>query len=99
MALQIRAYRGSSDLRGMAEAINRRMDAEGGEDHATVESLAQQYAHLHNCDPARDIRVAEEDAVVVGYARTVWELRDEGELHFWVFAGSEPERPVVLAQL
>lgn len=99
MALQIRAYRGSSDLRGMAEVINRRMDAEGGEDHATVESLAQQYAHLHNCDPARDIRVAEEDGVVVGYARTVWELLDTGERQYWVIAESDPERPEVLAQL
>ncbi|HEX2152654.1 MAG TPA: GNAT family N-acetyltransferase [Acidimicrobiia bacterium] len=94
-----RPYRGSEDLPGMVEVINRRMDHDGGEDHASVEDMAQQYEHLQRCDPSTDISIVEQDGTIVGYARTTWEDTSEGYRAYWVVAQSLPGHDDVLHDL
>lgn len=38
----------------------------------TLERVRNSYAHLHNCDPARDMLFAEVDGEVVAYGRVWW---------------------------
>lgn len=88
-----RPYRGPSDLPGLVEVINARMDAEGGEDHTTVAKMAQQYEHLTNCDPHTDILVAEERGTIVGYGRTTWRDVAEGYRQYYVVVETHPDHP------
>ena len=54
-------------------------EADGVEEVTTLDDLRRNYANLVNCDPARDIFVAEIDGEVVAYARVFWqELVDGG---------------------
>lgn len=95
----LRGFRGSEDLEGMAAVINSRVSAEGGDYHTSVESLAQQYEHLKNCDPERDIVVAEEAGTIIGYARTVWEDVAEGYRQYWVISETLPGHELLLHDL
>ena len=79
-----RAWR-RDDLAGMAEVINARVTEEGEGEYATVASLAEQYDHLQNCDPDRDIVVLDDDrGRLVGYVRTFWHDVSEGYRAFYV---------------
>jgi mycothiol synthase len=54
-------------------------EADGVEEVTTLDDLRRNYANLVNCDPARDIFVAEVTGEVVAYARVFWqELVDGG---------------------
>lgn len=82
--LTLRTYR-PDDLVGMTDVINRRVAEEGEGEHATVESMKEQYEHLQRCDPDTDIIVAEDrHGVVVGYARTFWNDVIEGHRSYYI---------------
>ena len=77
--LVVRNYRGEDDLPAMLRVYTAAHEADGVEEVTTLDDLRRNYANLVNCDPARDIFVAEVTGEVVAYARVFWqELVDGG---------------------
>ena len=77
--LRFRHYRGEEDLPVMLEVYAAAHEADGLEDVTTLDQMKLNYATLVNCDPQRDIVLAEVDGTVVAYARVFWmELVDGG---------------------
>ena len=56
---RFRHYRGEEDLPAMLGVYTAAHEADGLEEVTTLEQLTLNYATLVNCDPARDILVAE----------------------------------------
>lgn len=88
--LRFRHYRGEEDLPGMLRVYNAAHEANGLEDVATLEQLRLNYATLVNCDPARDITIAEVDGEIVAYARVFWQDLVEGGRSYECFGFVHP---------
>lgn len=74
-----RLYRGKDDHPSMLRVYTAAHEADGIEDVETIEQFDLNYATLVNCDPARDILLAEVDGTLVAYSRVFWsELVDGG---------------------
>ncbi len=86
----LRPFRGAPDIAGMTELCNERTRRDGQGEYLSPATMAEQYAHLTRCDPARDIRVAELAGAVVGYARTTWADTGEGDRDHWLIVESDP---------
>ena len=71
--LVVRSYRGEGDLPAMLRVYAAAHEADGVEEVTTLDDLRRNYANLVNCDPARDILVAEIGGEVVAYARAFWQ--------------------------
>ena len=67
--LSLRTFRGPVDYPRMVEVANACSAADRVDIVRTVESMASDYAAFTECDPFRDIVVAEIDGQMVGYAR------------------------------
>ena len=77
--LAFRGYRGPEDLPAMLSVYTAAHEADGLEEVTTLEDLQRNYATLVNCDPARDILLAEVDGELVAYSRVFWtDLVDGG---------------------
>ncbi|HKZ68658.1 MAG TPA: GNAT family N-acetyltransferase, partial [Anaerolineales bacterium] len=76
--LVFRHFRGESDYPGMVAALNASEAANGVERIATVDEITNNYAHLVNCDLARDMIIAEVDGAIVGYGRVEWYQESSG---------------------
>jgi mycothiol synthase len=76
--LRFRHYRGEDDLPAMLDVYAAAHAADGLEDVPTLDQLKLNYATLVNCDPTRDILLAEVDDRVVAYARVFWTDLVEG---------------------
>ena len=77
--LVVRGFRGEDDFPAMLRVYTAAHEADGIEEVTTLDDLRRNYANLVNCDPARDILVAEVTGEVVAYARVFWqELVDGG---------------------
>jgi mycothiol synthase len=77
--LRFRHYRGERDLPGMVRVLRAARAADGLEEVTTLEKIQLDYATLVNCDPSRDIVLAEVDGELVAYARVYWtDLVDGG---------------------
>lgn len=76
--LRFRHYAGAADLPGMVAVNVAVRRANGIDEVPTVEMLANQYANLTNCDPARDVAVVELDGAIVGYVRVGWSDASDG---------------------
>lgn len=80
--LLFRHYRGEEDLPAMLRVYRAAHEADGLDDVVTLEQLKLNYATLVNCDPARDIVLAEVDGELVAYSRVFWgELVDGGRTY------------------
>ncbi len=80
--LRFRHYCGEADLRAMLRVYRAAHTADGLGDAPTLDQLKLNYATLVNCDPARDIVLAEVDGEVVAYCRVFWgELVDGGRTY------------------
>lgn len=88
--LWFRHFRGAADYLGMAAANQAARDAAGIEEVITAESMARDYAHHVNCDPATDILIAELEARIGGYARVEWRDLENGTRSFTLIAVLEP---------
>lgn len=77
--LVIRRYEGRTDHPGMARVAPAALAAAGFVETVTAASLDAQYAHLRNCDPDRDIAVAELGGAIEAYCRLAWADRPTGE--------------------
>ena len=76
--LVVRGYRGEEDLPAMLRVYNAAHEADGLEEVTTLDDIRRNYATLVNCDPGRDVLVAEVDGEVVAYARVFWQAMIEG---------------------
>lgn len=77
--LAIRHYRGEEDLPALLRAWSEAAAANGVEEVKTLDDFRRDYASLVNCDPTRDLFIAEVDGEVVAYARVYWkDLVDGG---------------------
>lgn len=76
--LAIRTYRGEEDLPAMLRVYTASHEADGLDEVTTLDEMRRNYATLVNCDPARDILLAEVDGEVVAYARAFWQELVEG---------------------
>jgi GNAT superfamily N-acetyltransferase len=80
--LRFRHYRGRADHPAMAELNTATRAANGMVEVTTTAALDVDYAHLINCDPARDVIVAKIDDRLVGYGRVYWVDRNDGTRTF-----------------
>jgi len=76
--LRFRGYRGEADLPAMHRVYTAAHEADGLEDVTTLDDMRRNYATLVNCDPRRDIVLAEVDGELVAYARVFWQDLVEG---------------------
>ncbi|HUH16929.1 MAG TPA: GNAT family N-acetyltransferase [Methylomirabilota bacterium] len=88
--LRFRNYGGEADLPDMLRVYSAAHEADGLEEVSTLEQFELNYAHLVNCDPARDIVLAEVDDEVVAYARVFWQELVEGGRSYECFGFVHP---------
>jgi len=89
--LQFRHYRGEDDLPGMLRVYSAAHEADGIEEVTSLEQLRLNYENLVNCDPARDIVLAEVDGELVAYARVFWNDLVEGGRSYENFGFVHPK--------
>lgn len=89
--LIFRCFRGESDYPHMLAVINGCKQADGIERSNTLEEMANNYAHLENCNPYTDMLMAEVDGQIVAYNRTFWEVQEDGTRIYAVFGYLLPE--------
>jgi mycothiol synthase len=70
--LAFRHLRAPSDYPAMNAVANANRAADGDPFAVSLESFANNYEHLSNSDPARDVLVVEVGGSIVGYARCAW---------------------------
>lgn len=71
--LRFRHYQGEEDLPAMLGVYSAAHAADGLEEVTTLDQMTLNYRTLVNCDPARDIVLAEVDGDLVAYARVFWQ--------------------------
>ena len=88
--LAFRMYRGPEDFPGMLEVYRAAHAADGLEDVTSLEDFGRNYATLVNCDPTRDLVIAEIDGRAVAYARVFWQDLVEGGRSYELFGFVDP---------
>jgi mycothiol synthase len=88
--LAFRGYRGDVDLPAMLRVYTAAHEADGLEEVTTLEDMQRNYATLVNCDPARDILLAEVDGALVAYSRVFWTELVEGGRSYENFGFVDP---------
>jgi GNAT superfamily N-acetyltransferase len=76
--IEFRALRGEEDYPGLMEVINGSKAADGIDETETLDDVRNNYRHLANCDPTRDVLVADADGRMVAYSRAFWKRLHEG---------------------
>jgi ribosomal protein S18 acetylase RimI-like enzyme len=89
--LRFRQFRGEEDLLGMLRVYSAAHEADGVEEVTTLEQLRLNYENLVNCDPDRDITMAEVDGGLVAYARVFWQELVDGGRSYECFGFVHPE--------
>ena len=88
--LRFRRYRGETDHPAMLRVYEAAHAADGLEEVTTLEQFTLNYATLVNCDPSRDILLAEVDGELVAYARVFWQDLVEGGRSYECFGFVHP---------
>ena len=88
--LVFRHYRGEDDLPAMHRVYTAVHEADGLEEVTTLDDMRLNYAHLVNCEPSRDITLAEVDGEVVAYARVFWQDLVDGGRSYSCFGFVHP---------
>jgi len=76
--LVFRRFRGEADYPNIWAIISACKEVDGTERTDTLQDVARNYAHLHNCDPYQDMCFAEVGGKVVAYTRGWWETDGDG---------------------
>lgn len=79
-----RRFRGPDDYPAIAALIQAAAVADGIDSATTPDDVANNYAHLTNSDPARDMIMAEVDGELVSYWRGEWRDEPGGPLVYFV---------------
>ncbi len=85
-----RPFAGPSDYAALTEVQNASQLADKVEEVLSVDEVANDFAHLQNCDPARDLVLAEVSGQLVGFARVNWRINDDGERIYWQIGYIKP---------
>lgn len=88
--IAFRRYRGEDDLPAMLDVLHAANEANGIEEIESLEQMTVGYRNLVNCDPDRDILIAEADGVVVAYSRVFWQDLVEGGRTYECFGFVHP---------
>jgi mycothiol synthase len=70
--LRFRRFQGDSDFPHMARVANVCFAADKAEIFRTVDDMRKSYSELVNCDPNKDMILAEMDGELIGYVRGWW---------------------------
>lgn len=71
--LHFRHFQGKSDYAQIAAVLTASEAADNLDRKVSAEDIANAYQHLNNCDPFKDVLVAEVFGKIVGYVRGWWE--------------------------
>jgi mycothiol synthase len=85
--LNFRLFLGEEDFPRMVFAINAAKRTDLVERADSVEDMRKNYAHLVNCDPYRDVLIAEVNDSVVGYSRMYWNIDETSKLRIYTSFG------------
>ena len=77
--LSFRKFEGGSDFPKMLAVIDAAAVVDGDETSTTVEDIKNDYQHLTNSDPEKDMIFAEVDDHVVAYSRVAWITEEKPE--------------------
>jgi mycothiol synthase len=88
--LRFRNYRGEEDLPAMLRVLMAVHEHDRLEEVLTLDQIKLNYATLVNCDPTRDLVIAEVDGEVVAYARVFWNDLVEGGRSYENFGFVDP---------
>lgn len=88
--LRFRRYRGPEEHVGMVRVFRAAHEADGIEDVLTLEQFDLNYSTLVNCDPQRDIVLAEVNGELVAYARVFWTDQVDGSRSYENFGFIDP---------
>ena len=89
--LVLRKFRGESDYPAMLDVINGAKIVDDIEESKTLKDITHDYKYLDNCDPARDMLMAEVDGKLIGYTRVFWEKQEDGLTFYFSFGKLLPE--------
>lgn len=92
MGVRFRRYRGEDDLPAMLDVLQAANEANGVEDVASLEQMTLNYRNLVNCDPERDLLLAEAvaDGALVAYSRVFWQDLVDGGRSYECFGFVHP---------
>jgi len=88
--LKFRKFRKETDFPHMWEISNACRQADDIQYTTSLEDIINEYDHLLNCDPYRDMIFTEVNGQVIGYGRVFWEKLGEG---IWVYSSFCNLRP------
>lgn len=77
--LRFRNFQGESDYAQIATVLSASEAADNMKRNVSADNIATAYQHLTNCDPFKDILIAEVSGQIVGYARGWWESDTSSE--------------------
>jgi ribosomal protein S18 acetylase RimI-like enzyme len=89
--LRFRLYRGPEDLPALLAVYEPAHRADGLEDVPSLEDFTRNYSTLVNCDPTRDLVIAEIDGRPVAYARVFWHDLVDGSRSYELFGFVHPD--------
>ncbi len=89
--LTFRRFRGEDDYPLMLAVIDGSKEADGIERSDTLEDIANNYAHLTNCDPYQDLLFAEVDGEPIAYSRVFWFQEEDGPRVYTAFGFLLPD--------
>ncbi len=81
--LTFRHFRGEVDFPQMLATIHAAKLGDGVERSETLEDIRSNYAHMHNCDPLRDVLIAEVDGRMVAYSRVWWYIDETSKFRIY----------------
>ncbi len=86
-----RRFQGETDFPKMLRVLHGCKVVDGIERSETLKDVANNYAHLHHCDPYQDMLFAEVNGEVVGYSRVWWAMEGSGQWIGFNFGNVLPE--------
>lgn len=89
--LRFRHYRDEEDLPAMLGVWLAVHSVDGAEEVQTLDDMRRAYATLGNCDPTRDVLLAEVDGEMAAYARVFWSEPTDGGRSYELFGFVHPE--------
>jgi GNAT superfamily N-acetyltransferase len=89
--LEFRGFRGSEDYPKMHKVIVESDMADKSDFLETLDDLIRNYKYLANCDPYRDMLLAEVNGEVIGYSRVWWTEKLQRGLNYNHFVVMAPD--------
>ena len=88
--LVFRGFQGETDYPYIVRIVESCMQADDIDHSTSLEEISNNYQHLSNCDPFKDMLFAEVNGDVIGYSRVFWEKLSEGVRIYNLFGNLKP---------